>query len=71
MVSSARSTCSMVWVAMRLKRIRVSCGATAGETTGFTNIPSSRRSRVIANVLKSSDEERDNRSGSVANLKAE
>lgn len=54
MVSSALSTCSIVCVAINEKRIRVSEGATAGDTTGLTKIPSSRRSWVIANVLKSS-----------------
>ncbi len=39
---------------MRLKRMSVSVGATAGDTTGFTKMPSSSRSRVMANVLKSS-----------------
>ena len=51
MHSRALSTCSIVCVAIRLKRIKVSCDGTAGDTTGFTNMPSSRRSRVTANVL--------------------
>ena len=41
MLSSALSTCSIVCVAIRLKRIKVSCDGTAGDTTGFTNMPSS------------------------------
>lgn len=49
--SNAMSSCSFVCVAIRLKRISVSVGATAGDTTGFTKIPSSSRSRVIANVI--------------------
>ena len=49
--SKAMSTCSFVCVAIREKRINVSLGATAGDTTGFTNIPSSKRSFVIRNVF--------------------
>ena len=44
-------TWSRVWVAIRLKRISVSVGATAGDTTGLTKMPSLSRSRVMANVL--------------------
>ena len=50
-LSKAKSTCSLVCVAINEKRIKVSLGATAGDTTGLTNTPSSNKSRVTRNVF--------------------
>lgn len=49
-----RSTCSLVWVAIRAKRTSVSCGAQAGGMTGLMNTPASNASLVTRNVLVSS-----------------
>ena len=49
--STAVSTCSLVCVAMRAKRSKVSCGAHAGGITGLMNTPSSNAILVERNVF--------------------
>ncbi len=50
--SRACVTWLSVCVAISENLIKVSCGATAGDTTGFTNTPSCRSSLVMAKVRK-------------------
>ena len=49
--SVAMSICSLLWVAIREKRIRVSSGEQAGGITGFTKTPSSNNILVTRNVF--------------------
>src|SRR5690606_6016929 len=50
-LDTASSICPNVWVAIRDRRINVASGGTAGETTGFTNMPSSCSIFVMRNVF--------------------
>src|SRR5579872_1775049 len=52
-VSSAKSICSGVWVAMRLVRRRHSDGGTAGGTTGLVKTPASKSFRQNMKVVSS------------------
>ena len=50
-ISTERSTCSFVWVAIRAYLTKVSDGAQAGGTTGLMNTPRSNAIAVTASWL--------------------
>ena len=53
-ISTERSTCSLVCVAISAYLTSVSCGAHAGGTTGLMNTPLSNARAVMRNVLSAS-----------------
>src|SRR5574344_1284013 len=52
--ATARSTCSLVCVAMSATRTNVSCGAQAGGITGLINTPASKARAVATKVFSGS-----------------